>query len=200
MQGHTMNALVIYSHPVEGSFCSAMRDAAIAGLTSAGHSVALIDLASDGFDPVMSHDEWNMYISGSGEIPTGLERYVELVKKSEIFVFVYPTWWSGLPAQLKGWLERVMVPGVAFQLDEKNKMKPVLTHVKHVFVLSTFGSPKMYVKLINNNGRRILVRALRMSGSWKMRTTTLGMHALDACSHADRQEFLDRITHKLARA
>ena len=175
-----------------------MRDAAIAGLTKAGHTVSLIDLAADNFDPVMSLDEWNVYISGSGEIPRGLERYVELVKKSEIYVFVYPTWWSGLPAQLKGWLERVMVPGVAFQLNEKNKMKPVLTHVKHVYVLSTFGSPKPYVRFINDNGRRILVRALRMSGSWKMRTTTLGLHSLDACSNSDRHEFLERIEKKLA--
>jgi len=195
-----MNALVVYSHPVEGSFCSAMRDAAIAGLTKAGHTVSLIDLAADNFDPVMSHDEWNVYISGSGEIPSGLERYVELVKKSEIYVFVYPTWWSGLPAQLKGWLERVMLPGVAFQLNKKNKMKPALTHVRRVYVLSTFGSPKPYVKFINNNGRRILVRALRMSGSLKMRTSTLSMHQLDACSNEERQAFLERIEKKLAQS
>lgn len=195
-----MNALVVYSHPVEGSFCSAMRDAAIAGLTKAGHTVSLVDLAADNFDPVMSHDEWNVYISGSGEIPSGLERYVELVKKSEIYVFVYPTWWSGLPAQLKGWLERVMLPGVAFQLNKKNKMKPALTHVRQVYVLSTFGSPKPYVKFINNNGRRILVRALRMSGSLKMRTSTLSMHQLDACSNEERQAFLERIEKKLAQS
>jgi NAD(P)H dehydrogenase (quinone) len=193
-----MNALVVYSHPVEGSFCSAMRDAAIQGLTAAGHTVHLVDLAADNFDPVMSHDEWNVYSSGSGEIPRGLERYVELVKKSDIFVFVYPTWWSGLPAQLKGWLERVMVPGVAFQLNDKNKLRPVLTHVKHVYVLSTFGSPKPYVRFINNNGRRILVRAFRMSGSWKMRTTTLSLHTLDACSNSDRRDFLGRIEKKLS--
>lgn len=195
-----MNALVVYSHPVEGSFCSAMRDAAIAGLTAAGHSVELIDLAVDGFDPVMSEAEWDVYISGTGEIPRGLERYVELVKKSEIFVFVYPTWWSGLPAQLKGWLERTMVPGVAFHLNEKNKMRPILTHVRHVYVLSTFGSPKPYVRFINNNGRRILVRAFRLSGSWRMRTTTLGMHQLDACSHTEREAFLNKIEKVLGRA
>ncbi len=170
-----------------------MRDAAIAGLKEAGHSVSLIDLAHDEFDPVMSKSEWDVYISGSGEVPVGLERYVELVKKSEIFVFVYPTWWSGLPAQLKGWLERVMMPGVAFQLNEKNKMRPTLTHVRRMYVLSTFGSPKPYVRLINNNGRRILVRAFRMSGSWRMRTTTLAMHQLDACTNAERFAFLKRI-------
>jgi NAD(P)H dehydrogenase (quinone) len=195
-----VNALVIYCHPVEGSFCSAMRDAAIAGLKQAGHTVSLIDLALDNFDPVMPKTEWDVYISGSGEVPVELEQYVELVKKSEIFVFVYPTWWSGLPAQLKGWLERVMIPGVAFQLNEKNKMKPTLKHVRHVYVLSTFGSPKPYVRFINNNGRRVLVRAFRMSGSWRMRTTTLGMHQLDACSNADRIAFLKNIEKVMGRS
>lgn len=195
-----MNALVVYCHPVEGSFCSAMRDSAIAGLVSAGHSVELIDLAADGFDPVMSEAEWILYIAGTGEIPTGLERYVELVKKSEIFVFVYPTWWSGLPAQLKGWLDRTMVPGVAFQLNVKNRMRPTLTHVRRVYVLSTFGSPKPYVRFINNNGRRILVRAFRLSGSWRMRSKTLGMHQLDACSNSDRVAFLNKIEIVLGRA
>jgi NAD(P)H dehydrogenase (quinone) len=195
-----VNALVIYSHPVEGSFCSAMRDAAMTGLKEAGHSVSLIDLALDNFDPVMSKSEWDVYVSGSGDVPEGLERYVELVKKSEIFVFVYPTWWSGLPAQLKGWLERVMMPGVAFQLNDKNKLRPTLTHVRHVYVLSTFGSPKPYVRFINNNGRRILVRAFRMSGSWRMRTTTLGMHQLDACSNAERLVFLQKIEKVMARS
>ena len=177
-----------------------MRDAAIAGLKQAGHAVSLIDLALDNFDPVMSKAEWDVYISGSGEVPVELEQYVELVKKSEIFVFVYPTWWSGLPAQLKGWLERVMMPGVAFQLNEKNKMRPTLKHVRHVYVLSTFGSPKPYVRFINNNGRRVLVRAFRMSGSWRMRTTTLGMHQLDACSNADRIAFLKNIEKVMGRS
>ena len=96
-----MNALVVYCHPVEGSFCSAMRDAAISGLRAVGHTVDLIDLAAEHFNPVMSTSEWNTYQQGNGDVPVGLERDVALVKSAEIIVFVYPTWWGGLPAQLK---------------------------------------------------------------------------------------------------
>ena len=55
-----MNALVVYCHPVEGSFCSAMRDAAVSGLSTAGHTVEVIDLAAEHFNPVMSTAEWNL--------------------------------------------------------------------------------------------------------------------------------------------
>ena len=86
-----MNALVVYCHPVEGSFCSAMRDAAVSCLSTAGHTVDVIDLAAENFNPVMSTSEWTLYSGGSGQIPVGLERDVSLVKAAEIIVFVYPT-------------------------------------------------------------------------------------------------------------
>ena len=57
-------------------------------------------------------------------------------------MFVYPTWWSGLPAVLKGWLERVMVPGVGFTFDaQSGKVQPGLRHVRRIVGISTYGSP-----------------------------------------------------------
>ena len=83
-----MNALVVYCHPVEGSFCSAMRDAAISGLRAAGHTVDVIDLPAEQFNPVMTTSEWKTYQQGNGDIPIGLERDVALVKSAEIIVFI----------------------------------------------------------------------------------------------------------------
>jgi hypothetical protein len=68
-------------------------------------------------------------------------------------VFVYPTWWSGLPAILKGWLERVLVPGVGFVLDERtNKVRPGLGQVRHLVGISTYGSPRSYVRSSTTTG------------------------------------------------
>jgi len=192
-----MRALVIYSHPVEGSFCSAMRDAAVRGLSAAGHDVTVADLAKENFDPVMKQQEWNEYQSGLGVVPSDVARYVEAVKSSEIFVFVYPTWWSGLPAQLKGWLERVFIPGVGFILNQDQKVRPALTHVHRIVVLSTFGSPWLYVKVMNDNGRRILMRALRMATSWRTRTTHCGLYSMDKSTELSRRKFLLSIEKKM---
>jgi putative NADPH-quinone reductase len=192
-----MNALVVYCHPVEGSFCSAMRDAAIAGLRAAGHTVNVIDLAAEHFNPVMSTAEWGTYQEGNGDIPTGLERDVSLVKSAEIIVFVYPTWWGGLPAQLKGWLERVMLPGIAFVFNEKNKVRPGLRNIRRIHIASTFGSPWLYVRLVNDNGRRILARAFRLNTSLRTKVSTSSLYAMDTATDQSRKSFLLSLEKKM---
>lgn len=193
-----MRALVIYCHPVEGSFCSAMRDAAVRGLNAGGHDVSVIDLAADDFDPVMSSDEWEKYMQRGDNHAPEILRYMEMVKNSEILVFVYPTWWSGLPAQLKGWMERVLVAGVAFRFNDKNRVRPGLMQLRRIHVISTYGSPKLYVRIANDNGRRILLRALRMSGPWRTRTSHQGLYALDTSTVESRKKFLSDIEKKTA--
>ena len=67
-----MQALVVYCHPMEASYCAFLRDAAVRGLERAGHDVCVVDLTKDGFDPVMSREEWQQYMSDSDDIPQGV--------------------------------------------------------------------------------------------------------------------------------
>jgi putative NADPH-quinone reductase len=192
-----MRALVIYCHPVEGSLCSALRDVAVSGLRAAGHDVSVIDLAADDFDPVMPLDEWRLYMDRQIVKTPEIVRYIEMVQESEILVFVYPTWWSGLPAQLKGWLERVLVAGIAFRFTKSDRVRPGLTQLHRIHVISTYGSPKLYVRLVNDNGRRILTRALRMCGTKRTRTSHQGLYALDTSTVESRQQFLREVEKKM---
>jgi putative NADPH-quinone reductase len=194
-----MKALVVYCHPVEGSFCSAMRDAAVAGLMSAGHDVSVIDLAADDFDPVMSTTEWVIYNEAKGDVPPELQTYVDKLKSAQILVFVYPTYWSGMPAQLKGWLERVFMHGVAFRLNDKNKVRPSLQNISRLAVISTYGSPYWYVKCVNDNGRRVVTRALRIVTKFPTRTHRLGLYSMDRASENDRRKFIARIKKKMSK-
>jgi NAD(P)H dehydrogenase (quinone) len=192
-----MRALVVYCHPVEGSLCSAIRDAAVKGLSAAGHDVSVIDLAADDFDPVMSLDEWRTYMDRKIVTTPEIVRYIEMVQESHILVFVYPTWWSGLPAQLKGWLERVLVAGVAYRFTKSDRVRPGLTQLRRIHVISTYGSPKLYVRLVNDNGRRILTRALRMCGTRRTRTSHQGLYALDRSTDESRRQFLHDVEKKM---
>lgn len=194
-----MKVLIVYCHPVEGSFCSAMRDAAADGFRQAGHSVEIIDLTADNFDPVMSADEWTSYYLRDEQVPIGVETYIQQVTEAEILCFVYPTWWSGLPAQLKGWIERVMVLGVAFRLNSNNKVRPALLNVKRIYVVSTFGSPRWYVRFINDNGKRVLSRALRLS-TGRASLRALALYAMDTQTDENRRQFLAKITRTMARS
>jgi len=193
-----MRAVVIHCHPVEGSFSSAIRDAAVRGLTSAGHDVTVLDLAAEGFRCVMTREEWDSYMSGEGTIPADLDHHVRAVRGADILVFTYPTWWSGLPAQMKGWLERVMLPGVAFTL-ESGRVRPALGHVRRIVVASTYGSPWLYVKAVNDNGRRTLTRALRATTGWRARCRHVGLYAMDTATDEDRREFLARVERAVSR-
>lgn len=193
-----MRALVVCSHPVEGSFSSALRDAAVRGLGSAGHRVDLIDLAARDFDPVMPKSEWESYVAMSGQVPPELADDVELVRAAEIMVFVYPTWWSAAPAQLKGWIERVFVPSVAFALNEKKSVAPALENLRRIVTVTTFGSPRAYTMLMNDNGSRLLRRTLRLVAVRRARTTRLAMFRMDRSTDESRRKFLARVEKKMA--
>jgi putative NADPH-quinone reductase len=121
------------------------------------------------------------------------------VTAAEALVFVYPTWWSGLPAVLKGWLERVMVPGVGFRFDERTgKVRPGLGQMRHLVGISTYGSPWSYVRFVNDNGRRIITRALRLSCGFRVRSRWLGLYAIDTSTRTERDEFAARVEREMA--
>jgi NAD(P)H dehydrogenase (quinone) len=194
-----MNVLLVVAHPCGDSYTHACADAATRGLSRAGHTVDAIDLYAQGFRAEMSLDERLAYESDDPILDPMVRDHASRVLQADAIVFVYPTWWSGLPAVLKGWLERVMVPGVGFTLDESTrKVRPGLARVRRIVGISTYGSPWAYVKLTNDNGRRIITRALRMSSGWRTRTTWLALYAIDTADSDQRREHLERIESRLA--
>jgi putative NADPH-quinone reductase len=192
-------ALIVVAHPSTDSYCNALADRAVSGLRAGGHEVAVLDLYALGFRAAMTADEREAYHGDTPILDPMVAEHAELVQRAEAIVFVYPTWWSGLPAILKGWLERVMVPGVGFVLDERtNKVRPGLRQMRRLVGISTYGSPTWYVRLVNDNGRRIITRALRMSCGLRVRTSWLGLYAIDTSTAAERDEFLARVERELA--
>jgi NAD(P)H dehydrogenase (quinone) len=194
-----MSVLLVVAHPCADSYTHACAAAATRGLTRAGHTVHTIDLYADGFGASMSRDERLAYESEQPIIDPIVAAHAARLMRADTLVFVYPTWWSGLPAVLKGWLERVMVPGVGFTFDDRTrKIGPGLGHVRRIVGVSTYGSPWSYVKLMNDNGRRTLTRALRMSCGWRTRTTWLALYEMDTTDDETRRRHLDRIESRLA--
>jgi putative NADPH-quinone reductase len=194
-----MQALVVVAHPCDDSFTHAAAERAVTGLRSAGHAVDVVDLYAIGFRVAMSTAEREAYHGDTPLIDEHTREHARLVQRADCLVFVYPTWWSGQPAMLKGWLDRVMVPGVAFVFDERSgKVRPGLGHVRRLVGISSYGSPRWSVKLINDNGRRTITRTLRMSCGLRARTTWLTLYRIDASSESRRRAFLDRVEEKMA--
>jgi putative NADPH-quinone reductase len=147
----------------------------------------------------MSPEERRAYHGETPLIHEHTREHARLVKQADCLVFVYPTWWSSQPAMLKGWLERVMVPGVGFVFDESGKTSPGLVHVRRLVGISSYGSRRSVVKLINDNGRRTITRALRLSCGLRARTTWLGLYGIDTADETRRKQFLDRVENTMAR-
>lgn len=189
---------MIVAHPCDDSFTQALATHAIDGLKAAGHEVDVLDLYALGFRAAMSEEERLAYHSDTPILDPMVQEHAAILKRTHTVVFVYPTWWSGMPAVLKGWLERVMVPGVGFVFDERtNKVRPGLTNVRRLVGISTYGSPKAYVKFINDNGRRTVNRAVRISCHPLARTRWLGMYAIDTATDEQRREFASKVEAKM---
>lgn len=194
-----MRVAVVVAHPAVESFCHHLASRAVTGLRAAGHDVTVLDLCADGFRVAMSATEREAYHGDTPVLDPLVAAHAEVVRDAETLVFVYPTWWSGLPAVLKGWLERVLVPGVAFVFDERTgRVRPGLGGVRHIVGISTYGSPRSYVSLVNDNGRRIITRALRMSCGIRTRTHWIGLYAIDTSTDTERREFAARVERELA--
>lgn len=194
-----MRALVVVANPNPASYGHALAGAAAAGLRAAGHRVDVLDLYAVGFRAAMTTDERRAYEGDEPVLDPQVAEHIELVRSAELLVFVYPTWWSGLPAILKGWLERIMVPGVGFRFDADGRVRPGLDHVRRVVGISTYGSPRAYVAAINDNGRRTLMRTLWLSCGWRTRRTWLGLYRMDTQDDAARAAFLGRVEQRMAR-
>jgi NAD(P)H dehydrogenase (quinone) len=192
--------LVLHAHPDLGSFNHALCDAAVRVLEKRGHHVHRIDLYAEEFVAAMNADERLAYESDDPIRSEQVRRYGQLVTTVDAVVFVYPTWWFGMPAVMKGWLERVMVPGVGFGLDPvTNKVKPGLSNIRRIAGITTYGSSRLNVLMMTDGGRRIVGRCFRMMAHPRCRRTWLGLYGMDRATDADRRAFLARVESTLGR-
>jgi NAD(P)H dehydrogenase (quinone) len=191
-------ALVIYCHPLEESFVAAVRDRVVDALGRGGAEVRLTDLYGEGFDPCFNAtDRANHLVAGADP---SLARHVSDLLWCDTLVLVYPTWWSGQPAMLKGWIDRVWVRGVAWELpDGGNRLVPRLTNVRRLVAVTSHGSSKWVNVIEGEGGKRTLTRSLRSLCHPLARTTWLSLYDIDRSTPAQRAGYLTRVDRVLSR-
>lgn len=196
-----MRILVVYCHPSPQSFCHAALTRVLAGLAVGGHEVDVLDLYAEGFNPVIDEAEWKIYMSEPERLATGaMARHVELLRRAEGLVFVYPTWLFSLPAMLKGWLDRVFLPGVSFSLPEGGQQAPssLLRQIRLVAAVTSTGTPGWLMGLAGFPGKRLLRRALRLGFALRCQNLWLCLHGMETNTHAERVRHLDRVERRFA--
>jgi putative NADPH-quinone reductase len=195
-----MRALVVHAHPSPDSLSAALFATTTAALRRRGHEVAALDLYGEHFAPAMSAEERRAYPTDSPICSPQVAHHAAMVRWADALVFVYPSWFAGPPAVLKGWLERVLVTGVAFHLDDRtSKVVSDVRHVRAVVGISTYRSTWAAVRLAHDSGRRILLRALRMLCARTCRTTWLALYSVDTATSAQRDAFMAKVERRLDR-
>jgi putative NADPH-quinone reductase len=194
-----MQVLVVHAHPDPQSFNALLCRTAVDALVSAGHRVEVIDLYDIGFRAAMTTDERIAYEGPDPMLDPMVRRHSELLLAAEALVVVYPTWWWGLPAILKGWLERVLVPGVGFLLDDDNRVRGGLRRLRRVVGITTYGSRRSDMFVLNDAGRRTLMRCIRvLAPPFRCRGRWIAMYGLDGRSDAERAAFVERVRTQMA--
>ena len=195
-----MRCLVVFCHPVETSFGAAILETARTAIRGAGHELRVIDLYRAQFDPVLSTEEWHSYFSDTNRNVAAVREYVEAMQWAESLVLIFPTWMYGPPALLKGWLERVWLPGIAFEVPRRRQRRVVglFRNIRRFTVVTTSGSPRWWLYLIRDPCRSTFTRGVRVLFHRRCRIRWLQLYNMNHSTDTGRRHFLDRVQTVLA--
>jgi len=192
-----MKVLVLYCHPVEESFNSVVHAAVLRGLRAAHHEVDDCDLYAEHFNPVVSRDERLAY----HDIPqnrVSVEPYVARLLATEALVIVSPVWNFGFPAMLKGYFDRVFLPGVSFDLED-GIVKPSLHNIGKLTSVMTYGGNRMRAFLAGDPPRKMVTRVLRVTIRPGATVRHLACYDMNRKTEPQLAAFLRRVEGEMTR-
>jgi NAD(P)H dehydrogenase (quinone) len=191
-----MRVLVVFAHPVETSFGAALHAKVVETLSARGHEVDDCDLNAEGFDPVMTRQDrieyYDLVVNRRRVAP-----YVERLLAAEALVFSFPVWNMGFPAVLKGFVDKVFLPGVSFDLEE-GAYVPRLFNVKRLGVVCTYGGSRWKTYLAGDPPRRFLTRSMRFNCAPGARVDYLAHYDMDHTRPDRRAAFLSKVEAKFS--
>ena len=191
-------ALLIHCHPRPESFTAAVRDTVLTTLAAKGAETRLTDLYAEGFDPALTASEHETYETADH---THVARHAANIAWADTLIFTYPTWWYGLPAMLKGWLDRTMLPGLAFHMPAgpNETIRPGLTHITRLGVFTTCGASRTLTFLMGAPGKRTLLRGIGALCTRTRRTAFAAHYLMDSSTPQSRAAHLARVARKTER-
>ena len=182
-----MRILAIHAHPTPDSFNADLHRTVIARLSET-HEVDNCDLYAERLDPVIGADDFRAYMDE--KVPAAIEPHAQRLRKARALLFMFPTWNYGLPAILKGYFDRVWRPGVSFEL-KNHRPHPILRHITHLAVVTTYGSPWAYNKLFMfEPNKRVFMRGFGTMLAPRLQKLWLAQYSEDRISDAERQAFM----------
>lgn len=193
-----MRVAIVFNHPYEGSYCNAILNAVTEGLQKANHEIDLIHLDKDNFNPVMTSADLKAFVEGK-PVDQKVIEYQGRLEKVDHLVFIFPIWWELMPALTKGFVDKVISPGVAYEYssESKTKMRKIL-NIKGITVITTMNTPKVLYRLVFGNAVR---KALMVGTFWKLgykNRKWISLNMVRMVSDKKRTKWLSDIKNKFA--
>ena len=189
-----MRALVLFAHPCPESFSSALHEGVVTALGDGGWEVDDCDLNKEGFNPVLTEQERRGYHDLETNIGP-VRSYVDRLRAAEALVMVFPVWNFGYPAILKGFFDRVFLPGVSFRL-ENGLVQPNLTHIRKTAAVTTYGGSRIRAFMAGDPPRKIFNRHL-----WHVtrpeKSRYLALYDMNRASDEKRRGFHERVMDEM---
>ena len=192
-----MHVLVLFAHPVETSFGAALHAKVVDTLRRRGHKVDDCDLNAEGFDPVMTRQDRIEYYDLTAN-RRRVAPYVDRLLAAEALVFSFPVWNMGFPAILKGFVDKVFLPGVSFDIRQDGAYVPRLFNVKRMGVVCTYGGSRWKTFLMGDPPRRFLTRSMRFNCAPGARCDYLAHYDMDHTRPDRRAAFLSKVESKFS--
>ena len=192
-----MKVLIITSHPWDGSYNYALRQSVENGLKKSNTTYEVLDLVKDQFNPVMTDKDLAVYSKGKFVDPK-VGEYQKKIEESDLIVFVFPVWWGLFPAILKGFLDKILLPGWAFNTGMLGSLIGLIKGKKAV-VISTMNTPKFlyHLYLFAPLKNAFIRNTLKMVGIKKVKWFEL--YRVLSVSNEKRKNWLSDIEHYFCR-
>ena len=204
-----MNILVINGHPDKESYCQAIFQTIVESIDSNRHELEVINLNEEEFDPVLRYG----YRQRMEDNPFIL-RSQELIQWADHLIFVYPIWWSSMPSLLKGWIDRVFTPGIAYSANNRGsfilnylrgKQFKKLLKGKTASIYATSMAPTWWYKVFSgpinipdSYGISVLKNAvLNHCGIKTKRVSILGELGREVNTSSTREKFLQKVAKEV---
>jgi putative NADPH-quinone reductase len=186
-----MPVLVLFVHSLETSFLAALHARIVKTLRMWGPEVDDLNLYVEGFDPVLSRQTLIDYLDTTANrrewVPS------ERLLAAQALVVVSPIWFDGFPAILKGYFDRVFLPGVSFKIDQHGVFSPTLSNIKRLAAVCGYGADRRRTSHVGDPVRHFVMRGLAENAPYA-RCEYIALYGMDAATPQRRKQYLKRVT------
>lgn len=194
-----MRTVIVFNHPYEESYCNAILESVTKGLEKSTHEVDVINLDKDQFNPRMTSVDLKAFVEHTAVDPQVIG-YQERIRTADHLIFIFPIWWDIMPATTKGFIDRVLSPGLAYDHHPRGfGLVPLLKNLKSIILITTMNKPAiMYSLLIGNLIRKVMVKSVFKTMGYK-NVNWISFTSVKRVSQEKRVKWLNELENKFSK-